>query len=89
MLASDLIGRTAHDADGRVLGRIADLLTRTAPDGTQYVHAALVAPRHRGRLFGYERDGFQGPWLIERLTAVLHAGTREIPWPDIHLHDDD
>jgi hypothetical protein len=85
MKASDYLGRTAHDADGRPLGRIADLITTTAPDGTHYIHAALVTPRHRGRLLGYERPGFHGPWLIERIANWLHRGTREIPWTDVHL----
>ena len=89
MRASDILGRTAHDANGRPLGRIADLLTRTAPDGSQYVYAALVAPRHRGRLFGYERPGFEGPWLIARLAELLHRGTREIPWEDVRLAPDE
>jgi hypothetical protein len=88
MRASDLLGRTAYDAAGRPHGRIADLLTTTDQDGVPHVYAALVAPRHRGRLFGYERPGFHGPWLIERIAALLHRGTREIPWDDVHLHPD-
>jgi hypothetical protein len=84
MRASDLIGRTAYDADGRPQGRIADLLARRAPDGTMYVHAAFVTPRWRGRLFGYERPGIEGPWLIEWLANRLHRGSREIPWEDLH-----
>jgi hypothetical protein len=87
MRAGELIDRTAYDAAGRPLGRIADLLTRRAPDGSWYIYAALVTPRRRGRLFGYERPGIQGPWLIERLAGLLHRGTREIPWDEVNLRD--
>ena len=85
MRVSELLGRTAYDAEGNPHGRIADLLTRTAPDGSQYVYAVLITPRHRGRLFGYERPGIQGPWLIERLADLLHRGTREVPWDEVHI----
>ena len=82
MLASDLLGRTAHDRDGRPLGRIADLIT--GPD--LVIVAVLVTPRRRGRLFGYERPGLQHPRVLEYLVRLLHRGTREVPldhltWP--------
>jgi hypothetical protein len=85
MRASDLIGATAYDTHGRPHGRIADLLTTAGPDGTPYVYAALITPRYRGRLLGYERPDMRGPWIIERLVGLLHRGTREIPWTEIHL----
>jgi hypothetical protein len=82
MLASDLLGRTAHAPDGTPLGRIADLIT--GPD--LRVTALLITPHRRGRLFGYERPGMQHPWLLEQFVRLLHRGTREIPlsqvrWP--------
>ena len=83
--ASSYLGRTVRDADGRELGRIADLIARTGPDGVPQVVAALVTPGHRGRLLGYERPGIQGPWIIERLAGWLHRGTREIPWRDVRF----
>jgi sporulation protein YlmC with PRC-barrel domain len=85
MKASELLGRTARDTDGRPLGRVADLITTTGSDGSQYIYAVLVTPRHRGRLFGYERPGMHGPWLIEHLTWWLHRGTREIPWSEVRV----
>jgi GNAT superfamily N-acetyltransferase len=87
MRASDLIGRTAYDRDGRPHGRIADLLARREPDGDFHIYAVLVTPRWRGRLFGYERPGIQGPWLLARLAGLLHRGTREVPWEDLHWAD--
>jgi sporulation protein YlmC with PRC-barrel domain len=84
MRTSDLIGRAAYDRDGRPLGRIIDLLTKPTADG-YVVHAALVTPGREGRLLGYSRPGFEGPWLIQRIVERLHRGTREIAWADLRL----
>ncbi|MET9631177.1 PRC-barrel domain containing protein [Lentzea sp. NPDC006480] len=83
MLASDLLGRTVRDRAGRPLGRVADLLTEADEHGRQRIVRVLVTPRWRGRLLGYERPGIQRPWVLERLSRVLHRGTREVPWDDI------
>ncbi|SEF37171.1 PRC-barrel domain-containing protein [Amycolatopsis pretoriensis] len=85
MRASDLLGTDAYDVDGRYLGRIADLLTEPGPDGTPVVRAALVAPRRRVRLLGYERDELRRPWLIDRIARWLHRDVREIPWTSVRL----
>jgi len=71
MKASDLLGARVYSVDGVDLGRIADLLTRPDERGHPRIYAVLVTPRHRGRLFGYERPGIQGPWLLERLGRWL------------------
>ncbi|MGI5499848.1 PRC-barrel domain-containing protein [Lentzea sp. CA-135723] len=83
MRASDLLGRTVHDHAGRELGRVADLLTETDEQGRHRVVRVLVAPRRRGRLLGFERPGIQPPWLLERLSDVVHRGMREVPWEDV------
>jgi hypothetical protein len=85
MRASDLLGRIAYDRDGQPLGRIADLLTRPGADGVHQLHSVLIAPRHRGRLFGYEREGVQRPWVIDRIARLLHRGSHEVPWTDLRL----
>jgi sporulation protein YlmC with PRC-barrel domain len=87
--ASELLGRTAYAADGQVLGRVADLVTRPDAHGVPRLHAALVTPGHRGRLLGYERPGIQGPWVIEQIARWLHRGTRELPWTDVRLQPPD
>ncbi|MFD4668480.1 PRC-barrel domain containing protein [Lentzea sp. NPDC058450] len=87
MLAIDLLGRTIRDRDGRVLGRVADLLTETDEAGRQRVVRVLVAPRWRGRLLGFERPGFQPPWVLEKLVRWLHHGTREVEWDDVESGD--
>ncbi|HEX8871053.1 MAG TPA: PRC-barrel domain containing protein [Lentzea sp.] len=83
MLASDLLGQTVHDHEGRVLGRVADLLTGTDQAGRPRVVRVLVAPRRRGRLFGFERPGSQPPRILEMITRTLHRGMREVAWEDI------
>jgi hypothetical protein len=83
MLASDLLGRTVRDRAGHPLGRVADLLTEPGEDGRQRIVRVLVVPRRRGRLLGFERPGIQRPWLLERLSRVLHRGTREVAWEDV------
>ncbi|PPK65056.1 PRC-barrel domain containing protein [Actinokineospora auranticolor] len=89
MRASDLLGRTVHDHDGRPLGRAVDLLTTPGPDGTPVITAVLVAPRHRSRFLGYERPGIQRPWTVNRLARVIHRGVREIPWTEVRWGPDD
>ena len=84
MRVSDLLGRPAYGS-GREIGRIADVLARPDEDGTPRIVAALVTPGHRGRLLGYEREGIQGPWLIEQFSRWLHRGTVEVPWSELHL----
>ncbi|MFD9697524.1 PRC-barrel domain containing protein [Lentzea sp. NPDC059081] len=83
MLASDLLGRVVHDRAGRPLGRVADLLTERDEQGRHRVVTVLVTPRWRGRLLGFERPGMQQPWLLDRLSRVLHRGTREIGWDEV------
>lgn len=85
MRASDYIGRTAYDREGNALGRVADLITARDAEGGFRVTAALITPRHRGRLLGFERPGIQAPWVLEKLSRLLHRGTREIPWSDLRL----
>jgi GNAT superfamily N-acetyltransferase len=83
MRASDYIGQTAYDQDGRPLGRVADLACHQTNAGQPVIDAVLVAPRHRGRMFGYERDAMAGPWLLEKFIEWLHRGTREFPIGDL------
>ena len=85
MRASDLIGHPAYRPDGTHLGRIADVLARTEPDGTWTVYAVLVSNRRRLRLFGYERPEITGPRLIALLAKALQGPVREIPLDDVAL----
>jgi hypothetical protein len=86
MRAGELINKTVYDRNGERLGRAADLLAYPDSHGRLRVTHVLVTPRWRGRLFGYERHGMQGPVLIKWLARVLHRGTREVPWNEVHWH---
>ncbi|WP_440902677.1 PRC-barrel domain-containing protein [Actinosynnema sp.] len=85
MLASELIGRTARDASGRPIGKVADLITRVDERGRPRVVAALITPGHRGRLLGYERPGIRLPKALEFLALALHRGAREVPWEELRF----
>jgi sporulation protein YlmC with PRC-barrel domain len=76
--ASDLLGRRVRAADGRDLGRVADLVVH----GDTIV--AVIATRPPwGRLLGYEREQTSGPWLLEALARrVLRRDSAEIPWAE-------
>jgi hypothetical protein len=85
MRASNLIGQPARTPDGKVFGRIADVLARPEPDGTYTVHTVLVSNRRQLRLFGYERPEITGPRIIAFLAKKLQGPLREIPLNDITL----
>jgi sporulation protein YlmC with PRC-barrel domain len=86
MRAGELINRTVYDRNGERLGRAADLLAYPDSLGRLRITHVLVTPRWRGRLFGYERPGMQGPVVIEWLARALHRGTREVPWNEVRWH---
>jgi hypothetical protein len=85
--ASRILGRPVHDRDGRPLGNVADLITETAPDGTEHVVSAYVVKRPWGRLLGYERHQTSGPRLLEILARrILRRNTTVIPFTDLQTH---
>ena len=47
--------------------------------------SVILSRRQRRRLLGYERPEIQGPWIIERLAALLQGPTTEVPIGDIRL----
>jgi hypothetical protein len=76
--ASQILGRRT------TRGQVADLITETAPDGSQRVISAYLVRRPWGRLLGYERDETTGPWLLERLArAILRRNATEIAFTDL------
>jgi len=76
--ASQILGRRVHG------GRVADLITETAPDGGERVVSAYVVRQPWGRLLGYERDQTSGPWLLEKLArAILRRNATEVPIADL------
>jgi sporulation protein YlmC with PRC-barrel domain len=85
--ASRILGRPVHDPDGRLLGNVADLVTETAPDGSEHVVGAYVVKRPWGRLLGYERDQTTGPRLLEVLAGrILRRNTTVVPFTDLETN---
>ncbi|MCK2218825.1 hypothetical protein MF672_034285 [Actinomadura sp. ATCC 31491] len=94
MRVSDLIARPVRDSAGRTLGQVADLrLVQDGPMLRQVQHAfrvagLIVAARHTGRLFGYERGpAIKGPWLVRALLGRLHRDTCYVPWEQVDRLD--
>jgi hypothetical protein len=85
--ASDLLGRTAHHADGRPLGRVVDIVTEPDERGRPRVTAAIVVRGPWGRLLGYERDReARGPWLLQTpARMILRREMTTVPWPQLRL----
>lgn len=84
--AGDLLGRRVHDAAGKPLGRVADLITE---EGTNRVVAAYVVKHRWGRLLGYERAEVRGPWIVEQLARLIwRRDATEVAWPDLRLAGD-
>jgi sporulation protein YlmC with PRC-barrel domain len=84
--ASDLLGRSVYDDTGKLIGRIADLITEAGPGGTQRVTAAIVVQGRWGRLLGYERREVTRPWILEHLgRLILRRNSHEIPWRKLRL----
>ena len=79
--AGRILGQPVHDPDGRLIGNIADLITETAPDGSEHVVSAYVVKRPWGRLLGYERDQATGPRLLEILARrILRRNATVVPF---------
>jgi sporulation protein YlmC with PRC-barrel domain len=85
-----LIGRRVVDASGAAVGQVADVrLTQDGPMLNEVQHAFgvagfIVAPRHTGRLFGYERGaGDKGPALVRSIIRLLHQGSRHVTWEQV------
>jgi len=80
--AGELIGRPVAGADGKPLGRIADLVV----DDHHRISAVIVVHGRWGRLLGYERDETGGPWLLEQLARrVWRRNAEEVPWERLRL----
>jgi sporulation protein YlmC with PRC-barrel domain len=82
--ASDLLGLKVYDAEGKYLGRIADLVTEG--DDDPVIVAAIVTRPPWGRLLGYERESATGPKLLELLArSVMRRDSQRIDWNDLRL----
>jgi sporulation protein YlmC with PRC-barrel domain len=71
--------------DGTSLGQVLDVrLSRVRTEPLQLVASGLVIGRGRpGGYLGYDRDGKQGPWLLNRLVRWLHRHSGYVPMTQV------
>ena len=92
MRLSELLGREVTDSDGTDIGTVTDV--RLVQDGPPRdlgqarlrVAGLVVSPRHGGRLLGYDRIPYEGPWLVRTLLRAYNQGTRYVPWDWLQDH---
>jgi hypothetical protein len=83
-----LLDQPVHDRDGRLLGRVADLITEAGADGREQITQILVTKGRWGRLLGYLDDQPAGPWLLRRLArAVFRRDATRVDWSDVQVGD--
>lgn len=93
MRLNDLLGRRVLDADGDVIGGVADV--RLVQDGPMLVSmqralrvdGLIVVENRATRLFGYERH--VGPELLRRLMHWRLGEVWYLPWEDVAEIADD
>lgn len=88
MILSDLLGSEVFDADGRRLGRVADVRFEISGAPGHLLAATelvglLVSPTSRSSIWGYERRTERGPLLIAALQRWLHRGMFLVAWEDV------
>jgi sporulation protein YlmC with PRC-barrel domain len=88
MILGDLLGTAVHDADGKRVGRVADV--RFVIDGPANQLMAdsrlvglVVGPHTAASFLGYERTGLTQPWPIGSLLRWRHRGSFLVLWADI------
>ncbi len=72
--------------DGETLGQVLDVRLRPARrrEPLRLVAEGLVVGRGRpGGYLGYDRDGKQGPWLLNRLVRRIHRHSGYVPMADV------
>ena len=81
---NDVLHLAAVAPDGTGLGQVLDVrLSRVRDEPLRLVASGLVIGRGRpGGYLGYDRDGKQGPWLLNRLVRRLHRHSGYLPISD-------
>lgn len=83
-----LVDQPVHDRAGKLLGRIADVVTERDEQGRERVVALIVTRGPWGRLLGYEHDDHTGPWLLEwAARRVQRRDVRRVAWSDTELSE--
>jgi sporulation protein YlmC with PRC-barrel domain len=86
---NDVLQLRACGPDGDELGRVLDVRLHTVRrEPLGLVAEGLVVGRGRpGGYLGYDRDGKQGPWLLNRLVRRLHRHSGYVPMSDVGAID--
>jgi hypothetical protein len=81
---NDVLHLAAVTPRGESLGQVLDVrLSRVRDEPLQLVVSGLVIGHGRpGGYLGYDRDGKQGPWLLNRLVRWLHRHSGYLPITD-------
>ncbi len=85
MRVSELRNHVVYDLDGNQIGYIGDVLVGGPPDDVPAITHVLLLQRKLIRLFGYERDDINGPWLIEKLAGWLQGARRVVSVSEVRL----
>ena len=82
---NDVLQLKVRGSDGETLGRVLDVRLRTLRrEPLELVAEGLVVGRGRpGGYLGYDRDGKQGPWLLNRLVRRIHRHSGYVPMADV------
>jgi hypothetical protein len=82
---NDVMQLEARAPDGETLGHVLDVRLHTVRrEPLQLVAQGLVVGRGRpGGYLGYDRDGKQGPWLLNRLVRRIHRHSGYVPMHDV------
>jgi sporulation protein YlmC with PRC-barrel domain len=82
---NDVLQLQARTTTGEDLGNVMDVrLSRIRSEPLQLVAEGLVVGKGRpGGYLGYDRDGKQGPWLLNRLVRWIHRHSGYVPLADI------
>jgi hypothetical protein len=84
MKASDLLLAEVRDRTGRRAGVVIDVRARVEADQSLVIDG-LVVGRRRLRLFGYERREERGPFLLERIEALLYRHIRYASMSEVEI----
>jgi sporulation protein YlmC with PRC-barrel domain len=82
---NDVLQLEVHGPDGGRLGRVLDVRLRThRREPLELIAGGLVVGRGRpGGYLGYDRDGKQGPLLLNRLVRRIHRHSGYVPMRDV------
>lgn len=89
MRLTDFLGSHVIDAAGHKAGYVTDV--RLAQDGPVLgefgaafrVHGLVVGRSMIGAHMGFERRNVRGPWMLERLFALIQGTPRYVQWGEI------